>query len=155
MINAFFLFQGTKWCGPGGANGYEDLGSLTEVDKCCRAHDHCDHIEKSNEKYGLRNSRSITVLHCRCDKEFRDCLRRIGSGWADTVGRMYFYYQSHCYKSEHPIVACKRYSRSIVVRNRCTSYIFDLNRPVMYQWFDLPFYNEDEDFDAFRDEQYK
>lgn len=30
---------GTKWCGPGyTADEYEDLGSYTDEDRCCRAH---------------------------------------------------------------------------------------------------------------------
>ena len=54
---AIFLNTGTKWCGPGDvAQSYDDLGALIEVDKCCRAHDHCPiKVKGFASAHGLMN----------------------------------------------------------------------------------------------------
>ena len=47
---------GTKWCGFGNtAEDYDDLGTNTEIDKCCRKHDQCDGVPAFGTKYGLFN----------------------------------------------------------------------------------------------------
>lgn len=100
-------FPGTKWCGPGNtADGYDDLGSDPEVDKCCRAHDHCDNIASGEEKYGLKNDDFFTRLHCQCDKEFKQCLRRVNSKRGNYIGNFYFNVRDRCYKEQSPIVEC-------------------------------------------------
>lgn len=59
------------------ADDYNDLGSDPEVDKCCRDHDHCDNIASGEEKNGLKNDDFFTRLHCECDKEFKQCLKKV------------------------------------------------------------------------------
>lgn len=100
-------FPGTKWCGPGNtADGYEDLGSDEEVDKCCREHDHCDNMASGEEKHGLTNNDFFTRLHCTCDKEFKQCLRRVDSKRGNFIGNFYLNVRDRCYKEQHPIVEC-------------------------------------------------
>lgn len=100
-------FPGTKWCGPGNtADGYDDLGSDAETDKCCRQHDHCDNMASGEEKYGLKNDDFFTRLHCLCDKEFKHCLRTVNSRRGNYIGNFYFNVRDRCYKEQHPIVEC-------------------------------------------------
>lgn len=55
------IYPGTKWCGPGNiSQHFDDLGVLEKEDKCCRTHDHCDHIGKGDSKYGLVNNEKLT-----------------------------------------------------------------------------------------------
>lgn len=101
-------FPGTKWCGPGNtADGYDDLGSDPEVDKCCRQHDHCDNIASGEEKHGLKNNDFFTRLHCLCDKEFKHCLRKVNSRRGNYIGNFYFNVRDRCYKEQNPIVNCE------------------------------------------------
>lgn len=101
-------FPGTKWCGPGNtADGYDDLGSDPEVDKCCRQHDHCDNIASGEEKHGLKNNDFFTRLHCQCDKEFKQCLRTINSRRGNYIGNFYFNVRDRCYKEASPVVGCE------------------------------------------------
>lgn len=65
------------------ADDYNDLGSDPEVDKCCREHDHCDNIASGEEKNGLKNDDFFTRLHCECDKEFKQCLRKVTYSYED------------------------------------------------------------------------
>lgn len=100
-------FPGTKWCGPGNtADGYDDLGSDKQVDKCCRQHDHCDNIASGEEKHGLKNDDYFTRLHCECDKEFKHCLRSVNSKRGNYIGNFYFNVRDRCYKEQHPVVQC-------------------------------------------------
>jgi secretory phospholipase A2 len=58
-----FIYPGTRWCGPGDvAAHYHDLGFHTDVDACCRAHDHCfDIIPSQSCKHGLCNNSPFTM----------------------------------------------------------------------------------------------
>ncbi|CAO1301661.1 unnamed protein product [Diamesa hyperborea] len=140
-------FPGTKWCGPGNtAAGYEDLGSDEKVDKCCRDHDHCDNIASGEEKFGLKNDDYFTRLHCYCDKEFHSCLKSVDSKRGNYIGSFYFNVRDKCYKQQHPIVACDETHTKIFIR-RCVKYLVDVVKPKSFQWFDLPFFDdEDKDF---------
>lgn len=64
------MMPGTKWCGAGHrAKGYKDLGAEQAVDYCCRRHDHCPETIRSKiTRYGVTNSRPITVSLCDCDE---------------------------------------------------------------------------------------
>lgn len=70
-----------------------------------------DFIERGSEKYGLHNSFLYSKLHCACDKEFKDCLKKVGTKLANTVGRLYFSFQDRCYKEHYPILKCKKLSK--------------------------------------------
>lgn len=81
----------TKWCGPGNTslNGYNDLGTYKNLDKCCRAHDYCDtFIEAFKTKsFGpnnvkLQNPYPYTMSSCECDMKFRKCLHTAYSKWS-------------------------------------------------------------------------
>ena len=56
------IFSGTKWCGIDDiADSYFDLGKEVEVDKCCRAHDHCPmKIKALGSSYGIKNNHPYT-----------------------------------------------------------------------------------------------
>ena len=78
----------TKWCGFGQATlDYSQLGSDKELDKCCRAHDHCP-----VQSRGLTedNPYLYTQCHCLCDQKFYQCLKNVGSPTADTIGQIFF-----------------------------------------------------------------
>ncbi|XP_058122876.1 phospholipase A2-like [Anopheles ziemanni] len=132
---------GTKWCGPGNtASDYEDLGSNSEVDACCRDHDHCDNIPAGETKYGLKNNDYFTRLHCKCDRDFQNCLRRVNTTFSNKLGNFYFTVRDQCYKKQHPIVDCAEHTNKVFLR-RCVRYTLDTSRSDMWQWFDLPFYD--------------
>ena len=62
IFNQVLHFSGTKWCGIDDiANNYFDLGKEVEVDKCCRAHDHCPmKIKALGSSYGIKNNHPYT-----------------------------------------------------------------------------------------------
>ena len=64
------VMPGTKWCGAGDvATDHDDLGKLSDLDRCCRDHDECPQsIEAGKTKYGYYNSRPFTFSSCDCDK---------------------------------------------------------------------------------------
>jgi len=87
------LMAGTVWCGRGNSsNGdYNALGIFKDVDTCCRAHDHCPfQIHKGNQRWGLVNPKIYTVSDCRCDNQFKKCLKDAHDpiGWS--VGSLFF-----------------------------------------------------------------
>jgi len=86
------IFPGTKWCGRGKiAKYYEDLGQKKDVDKCCRAHDHCPtKLRSFRSGYGLINRSLYTKSHCHCDSVFYDCLKRVGGSTAERIGKFFF-----------------------------------------------------------------
>ena len=51
------IVPGTKWCGVNDiANDYHDLGRDFQLDKCCRAHDHCPiKIKPFTTNFGIHN----------------------------------------------------------------------------------------------------
>lgn len=111
---------GTKWCGPGNtANNYSDLGTHSDTDQCCRAHDHCDNIASGETKHGLRNNDLFTRLHCRCDQEFKYCLKQTKNSISHTIGMTYFTVRDRCYKKEYPMLECQKYD------NRFGGFIID------------------------------
>jgi len=86
------IVPGTKWCGPGDiAQSYEDLGPLTDADKCCRAHDHCPvKVKGLSTAHGLVNFSFYTKSHCACDDEFFSCLKSVPSAVSRMIGNLYF-----------------------------------------------------------------
>lgn len=132
-------FPGTLWCGPGRtAKNYYELGSESDVDACCRDHDHCDDaIVPGESKYGLSNTGSYTKSNCDCDHKFYQCLKAVDSLTAKLVGMTFFNIVAmECFKMEYPVVACVKYSESGIFK-KCSSYLFDLQKPKVYQFFHL------------------
>uniref|UniRef100_A0A672P8H4 Phospholipase A2-like central domain-containing protein n=1 Tax=Sinocyclocheilus grahami TaxID=75366 RepID=A0A672P8H4_SINGR len=71
-----WVLPGTLWCGRGtSANDYEQLGMFVHADRCCREHDHCEHIIRSfSVNFGVFNPTLFTLSHCDCDRRFKQCL---------------------------------------------------------------------------------
>ncbi|XP_055384533.1 uncharacterized protein LOC129614142 [Condylostylus longicornis] len=139
IVNSI-IFPGTKWCGPGDiAEGYDDLGIFKETDMCCRDHDHCDHIPAGEEKCGIENKYYYTRLHCKCDKNFFECLHKSTDIAAYFVGQAYFGVSGQCFRKDYPIKDCIEYE-SVFPDKRCVKYSYNENEPQFYQWFDLPYY---------------
>ncbi|XP_048413484.2 uncharacterized protein LOC125464752 [Stegostoma tigrinum] len=126
-----FTYPGTLWCGAGNnADSYDHLGEFTETDKCCREHDHCEHvIHPFAYSYGHRNFRLHTLSHCDCDTELKKCLRRVNDTSSRVVGQAFFnvlevpcfdlvskeqcverYWYGWCKKYDHVLIAVPRES---------------------------------------------
>ncbi|XP_043228457.1 uncharacterized protein LOC122384783 [Amphibalanus amphitrite] len=86
------LVPGTKWCGLGDtAEGWNDLGTNAELDRCCRTHDLCPvKVKAYKRRYDLFNWGVYTKSHCACDQEFYRCLKASSAREADSVGRLFF-----------------------------------------------------------------
>ncbi|KAL2297354.1 hypothetical protein Nmel_016655, partial [Mimus melanotis] len=85
-------YPGTLWCGAGSnADSYEQLGEHRDTDRCCRDHDHCQHvIHPFTARYGYRNLRWHTISHCDCDLRLKECLRRVNDTASRVVGQAFF-----------------------------------------------------------------
>ncbi|KAM6403022.1 protein PROCA1 [Rhynochetos jubatus] len=85
-------YPGTLWCGAGSnADDYEQLGEHRDTDRCCRDHDHCQHvIHPFTARYGYRNLRWHTISHCDCDRRLKECLRRVNDTASRVVGQAFF-----------------------------------------------------------------
>ncbi|XP_033924837.1 protein PROCA1 [Melopsittacus undulatus] len=85
-------YPGTLWCGAGSnADAYEQLGEHRDTDRCCRDHDHCQHIiHPFTVRYGYRNLRWHTISHCDCDRRLKECLQRVNDTASRVVGQAYF-----------------------------------------------------------------
>ena len=83
---------GTLWCGVDDiAENYSSLGPEWQLDKCCRAHDHCPVKVKSfKTRYEVFNFGPYTKSHCACDKQFYDCLKTVNSEKSKAVGDFFF-----------------------------------------------------------------
>ncbi|PRD37886.1 UNVERIFIED_CONTAM: Phospholipase A2 [Trichonephila clavipes] len=124
-----FGFDSTKWCGAGNiAKNYDDLGTHNGTDMCCRAHDNCDdYMDGKATKYNLTNESRFTKLHCKCDDEFYDCLKKANTSISHTVGNLYFnVLKRTCYKLEHP-EKCSQYRTSDI-----SLVLFILNISVIF-----------------------
>uniref|UniRef100_A0A1I8NWJ7 Phospholipase A2 n=1 Tax=Stomoxys calcitrans TaxID=35570 RepID=A0A1I8NWJ7_STOCA len=132
---------GTKWCGPGNtAANYNDLGRHRDTDTCCRDHDHCDDIiEATTSLYGISNTGMFPILKCSCEQKFLNCLQAVNSAISNTLGHIYFGATKQCLGQGHPIVSCKQYMEG-TFRKRCIRYKIDVNRPLIWQLYDIPFY---------------
>ncbi|XP_051491837.1 protein PROCA1 [Apus apus] len=85
-------YPGTLWCGAGSnADAYEQLGEHRDTDRCCRDHDHCQHvIHPFTSRYGYRNLRWHTISHCDCDRRLKECLQRVNDTASRVVGQAFF-----------------------------------------------------------------
>lgn len=80
------IVPGTKWCGKGDlAEFYDDLGSASGTDKCCRAHDHCPiSIGPMRSNHNLFNFSLKPRLLCICEEELYKCLE-----WENSIASKY------------------------------------------------------------------
>ncbi|KAK9972447.1 hypothetical protein ABG768_025754 [Culter alburnus] len=87
-----WVLPGTLWCGRGTrANNYEQLGMFVHADRCCREHDHCEHIIRSfSVNFGVFNPTLFTVSHCDCDHRFKQCLINGNDTISNMVGYSFF-----------------------------------------------------------------
>ncbi|CAM4529417.1 unnamed protein product [Leuciscus chuanchicus] len=87
-----WVLPGTLWCGRGtSANDYEQLGMFVHADRCCREHDHCEHIIRSfSVNFGVFNPTLFTVSHCDCDHRFKQCLLNGNDTISNMVGYSFF-----------------------------------------------------------------
>uniref|UniRef100_A0A2S2PS12 phospholipase A2 n=1 Tax=Schizaphis graminum TaxID=13262 RepID=A0A2S2PS12_SCHGA len=103
---------GTKWCGKGrSAKSYRQLDGFGGADRCCRIHDtSCPMwIGALQSKYGLFNWRLNTLMHCSCDRRFRSCLKTIGTGSANLIGKLFFnVVQTKCFVLKRVRVCTKK-----------------------------------------------
>ncbi|XP_039525806.1 phospholipase A2 isozymes PA3A/PA3B/PA5 [Pimephales promelas] len=61
------------------------------ADRCCREHDHCEHIIRSfSVNYGVFNPTLFTVSHCDCDHRFKQCLLNGNDTISNMVGYSFF-----------------------------------------------------------------
>lgn len=130
-VGISMVLPGTKWCGPGDiAEHPDDLGYFEDVDRCCRGHDKCDDIIEAGEtKYNLTNDSPFTVLNCKCDYEFYDCLSKIDTITSNTMGNTYFnVFQKYCYARDYP-KRCRTFLNEI-----CIEYETDYSAEMIYQW---------------------
>ncbi|XP_014808500.1 PREDICTED: protein PROCA1 [Calidris pugnax] len=129
-------YPGTLWCGAGtNADAYEQLGEHRDTDRCCRDHDHCQHvIHPFTARYGYRNLRWHTISHCDCDRRLKECLRRVNDTASRVVGQAFFnVIQVPCfeftYKEEcvepYLYVWCKAYNTVAIAVPR---------EPVLYEF---------------------
>ncbi|KAM6192247.1 protein PROCA1 [Sarcoramphus papa] len=129
-------YPGTLWCGAGSnADAYEQLGEHRDTDRCCRDHDHCQHvIHPFTARYGYRNLRWHTISHCDCDRRLKECLRRVNDTASRVVGQAFFnVIQVPCfefvYKEEcvepYLYVWCKAYNTVAIAVPR---------EPVLYEF---------------------
>ncbi|XP_074779040.1 protein PROCA1 [Athene noctua] len=129
-------YPGTLWCGAGSnADAYEQLGEHRDTDRCCRDHDHCQHvIHPFTARYGYRNLRWHTISHCDCDLRLKECLRRVNDTASRVVGQAFFnVIQVPCfefaYKEEcvepYLYVWCKAYNTVAIAVPR---------EPVLYEF---------------------
>ncbi|XP_043099539.1 group 3 secretory phospholipase A2 [Puntigrus tetrazona] len=87
-----WVLPGTLWCGRGtSANDYEQLGMFVHADRCCREHDHCEHIIRSfSVNFGVFNPTLFTLSHCDCDHRFKQCLLDGNDTISNMVGYSFF-----------------------------------------------------------------
>ncbi|XP_037793602.1 phospholipase A2-like [Penaeus monodon] len=132
------IYPGTKWCGTGNvAEGLDDLGTLKEVDACCRDHDLCpDDLEPGQRRHNITNESPFTMSHCDCNDNFRKCLHDVGSGEANEVGSAYFstgLFQ--CYRLAKPTAGCKQWAG--LLTQACQEYNFNEDGDPRWQVFDM------------------
>lgn len=120
--------SGTLWCGAGNiSTGLNDFGKFRDTDKCCRNHDLCPNVIQAYQtKYNLTNPTFFTRfcsfyiapftsrffrLICKCDEEFRECLKTVNKFPAKSVGFLYFTVLGQkCFKKDYPIAGCEKFS---------------------------------------------
>uniref|UniRef100_A0A8D0DNG0 phospholipase A2 n=1 Tax=Salvator merianae TaxID=96440 RepID=A0A8D0DNG0_SALMN len=131
-----FTYPGTLWCGAGNAaESYEQLGEHQETDKCCREHDHCQHvIHPFTYRYGYRNFRWHTISHCDCDERLKACLRAVNDTASRVVGQAFFnVIQVPCFTFAYKEQCVEPYLY-VWCRNYSTVTVAVAQRPIQYEY---------------------
>ncbi|XP_063002849.1 protein PROCA1 [Elgaria multicarinata webbii] len=131
-----FTYPGTLWCGAGDiAESYDTLGEHQETDRCCRAHDHCQHvIHPFTYKYGYRNFRFHTISHCDCDNRLKACLRAVNDTASRVVGQAFFnVIQVPCFKFTYKEQCIEPYLY-VWCKNYSTVAVAVVQEPVLYDY---------------------
>ncbi|XP_042298150.1 protein PROCA1 [Sceloporus undulatus] len=131
-----FTYPGTFWCGAGNiAGSYEELGEHRETDRCCREHDHCQHvIHPFTYKYGYRNLRWHTISHCDCDNRLKACLRGVNDTASRVVGQAFFnVIQVPCFQFTYKEQCIEPYLY-VWCKNYSTVAVAVVQEPVLYEY---------------------
>ncbi|KTF85187.1 hypothetical protein cypCar_00041388 [Cyprinus carpio] len=96
--NRAWVFPGTFWLDRRhSAKDYEQAGEcgilsmFVHADRCCRDHDHCEHIIRSfSVNFGVFNPTLFTLSHCDCDRRFKQCLLSGNDTISNMVGYSFF-----------------------------------------------------------------
>ncbi|XP_034995531.2 protein PROCA1 [Zootoca vivipara] len=131
-----FTYPGTLWCGAGNiAESYEELGTHRETDRCCREHDHCQHvIHPFTYKYGYRNFRWHTISHCDCDNRLKACLRAVNDTTSRVVGQAFFnVIQVPCFEFTYKEQCVEPYLY-VWCKNYTTVAVAVAQDPVLYEY---------------------
>ncbi|XP_028564296.2 protein PROCA1 [Podarcis muralis] len=131
-----FTYPGTLWCGAGNiAESYEELGAHQETDRCCREHDHCQHvIHPFTYKYGYRNFRWHTISHCDCDNRLKACLRAVNDTASRVVGQAFFnVIQVPCFEFAYKEQCVEPYLY-VWCKNYTTVAVAVAQDPVLYEY---------------------
>ncbi|XP_011875077.1 PREDICTED: uncharacterized protein LOC105566015 [Vollenhovia emeryi] len=110
------ILPGTLWCGTGNiAREHSELGMYTEMDKCCRSHDHCeDYIRPKTTRYGLYNKYICRSSLCECELQFHDCLKQIRGFYTYAVRRIYFGKCKQCFRTFYDPQECANEGLDII-----------------------------------------
>jgi hypothetical protein len=116
-IFGFKIGMFTNFCGPGdvaGANQQTVCGFFGSVDKCCKAHDACDHFITSKADYvAYPNLPSkqlrFSSLSCECDAAFYNCIKQTNSIFGEVILGIYSVAQTSCFQLDYKIEKCAKY----------------------------------------------
>lgn len=110
------ILPGTLWCGRGNiAREDSELGTYTEMDKCCRTHDRCeDYIRPKATRYGLYNKYICRSSLCECELQFYNCLKQIRGFYAYSVRKIYFRQCKQCFRTFYDAEECVKEGLNII-----------------------------------------
>lgn len=132
-FHSLVIFPGTKWCGPGDvAKNYDDLGSASRTDSCCREHDHSgDNIPAFETKHNITNYLPYTMTECVYDRKFFNCLQNVSSFPSVTVGTLFFdVLNTKCFEYGHPTKCAERnFWRIFLLKDPCVKKEPDTSKP--------------------------
>ncbi|KAM6118582.1 LOW QUALITY PROTEIN: protein PROCA1 [Phoenicopterus ruber ruber] len=118
------------WCGAG-SNADAQLGEHRDTDRCCRDHDHCQHVIHPFTARWYRNLRWHTISHCDCDRRLKECLQQVNDTASRVVGQAFFnVIQVPCFEFAYkecvePYLYCKAYNTVAIAVPR---------EPVLYEF---------------------
>ncbi|XP_049516744.1 uncharacterized protein LOC125942597 [Dermacentor silvarum] len=136
-LQSLLIFPGTKWCGAGNvAKNYDDLGSASATDTCCRDHDHSeDSIPAFGTEHGITNYMIYTMTNCPDDNKLFYCLQNVSSPTSVAVGTIYFdILRTHCFEYGYPTICTDyNYFRILLLQDPCEERKPDTTKPMQWQ----------------------